>query len=73
MMWRDDQFDYFRTSDGYLFRVVRDLEREAAEVDFDKVIHKWQLINWSGKCLVYAFVTADILVLVTLLIGGWYE
>lgn len=69
-MWSDDKFYYFRTNDGYLYCVRRDLEREAAEARFERAMYWMRLMNWAFVCLVYAFVTADIAVLIVLLIGG---
>jgi hypothetical protein len=70
MMWSDEKFDYFKTSDGYLYCVPRNLEREAAEARFERAMCRIRLMNWAFVCLVYAFVTADISVLIVLLIGG---
>lgn len=46
-MWSDDQFDYFRTSDGYLYCVRRDLEREEAEARFERAMYRIRLMNWA--------------------------
>lgn len=70
MMWSNGKFDYFRTSDGYLYCVPRDLERETAEAEAERAMYRRRFINWAFVCLVYGFVTADISVLIVLLIGG---
>lgn len=68
MMWSDEKFDYFKTSDGYLYCVPRNLEREAAEARHKRNMYWIALENWTWILLAYAFVTADIVVL-GLLIG----
>ena len=68
MIWSDEYFDYFKTSDGYIYRALRNLVREAAEARFARNMY-W--INLMDRALLYfmiAFVSAD-LVLLGLLIG----
>lgn len=63
MIWRDDQFDYFRTSDGYLYCVLRHLKREAAEARFKRNMYWIDLMNFALTCLFCAFMFMDVVFL----------
>ena len=67
-MWQDDKFDYFRTSDGYLYRAPRNLEREAEEARFRRAMYRINLMNRALLYFVCSFVSVDI-VFLGLLIG----
>ena len=66
--WRDDEFNYFRSSDGRVYYMPRDFEYEAWEVEHGRMLRKIALIKWAAKCLIVAFVTADLIVLAMLLV-----
>lgn len=68
-MFSDARFNYFVTIDGYLYRVERDLNAEAAEARFARSIYWIRLLNWALICLVWAIVMVDLVALVCL-IGG---
>lgn len=62
-MWSDERFDYFRTSDGYLYKVPRNFEREAAEAEFERYWY-WELMRrWAMRCLIYSFIAVDVVFL----------
>lgn len=67
-MWSDEQFNYFRTSDGYLYQVPRNLEREAAEARFKQAMYRLNLMERALLYFFCLFVSVDIVFLV-LLIG----
>ncbi len=66
--WSDDRFDYFRTSDGKVWCVPRNFEREAAEAEGERSRRRVMLWNWAARCVVVAFVTTDLVVLVVLIV-----
>lgn len=66
-MWSDDQFDYFRTSDGILYCSPRNFEREAAEAECERLKYRTRLKNKILLFIVAALVSVDIAVLMLLL------
>lgn len=66
--WSDDLYDYWRGSDGKVWRVARNFEREAADAERERSRRRVMLWNWAARCVVVAFVTADVVVLVVLII-----
>ena len=68
--FRDDKFDYFVTSDGYLFCVPRDLVRERAEAEFERRMYWISLVNRGLVYGMVAFCCVDVALLVLLLVFG---
>lgn len=68
-MWTDGNWDYFVTSDGYLYRVRRDSQRDAMEEAFRLRMMGWEALNQKLALGVWMFVVLDVLVL-AILIGG---
>ena len=70
MIWSDGQFNYFITSDGYLYRVPRNLEREAAEARFKRTMYWIDLMNRALVYFVIAFFSVDVVFLALLIWFG---
>lgn len=71
--WRDEKYDYFRTSDGKVVRVRRDFEREAAEKKAERLRARVMFWNWAVFWLVRLLFAAGFVtltVLIVLEIGG---
>jgi hypothetical protein len=68
-MWSDNCYDYFMTSDGYIYKVLRNLEREAAEARFERAMYWINIKNRAMLYFVIAFLSMDV-VFLTLLI--WF-
>lgn len=66
--WRDEMYDYFRTSDGKVVRVRRDFEREAAEAEAERSRKRVMLWNWTVRCVVTSFLTVNVVLLVVLIV-----
>lgn len=69
-MWSDDQFDYFRTSDGILYCSPRNFEREAAEERYERARARVRLMNLTLTIGVVVLVVLDAAALVYFLAGG---
>lgn len=70
MMRSDKKFDYFKTSDGYLYCVPRNLEREAEEARFRRAMYRINLMNRMLLYFVCSFISVDIVLLGLLIYGG---
>lgn len=68
--WSDACYDYFRTSDGYLYKVPRNLAREAADERFERAMRRINLINRALVYFATAFVSADLVFLGLLIWNG---
>ena len=69
MIWSDGTYDFFRTSDGYLYRAMRNKAREALDAKHQRAMYRIALMNRALMYLVIAFSTADV-VFVALLV--WF-
>lgn len=69
MIWSKGAYDYFRTSDGHLYRALRNLAREAAEKRHERAMYWISLVNRTLVYLAIGFSCADV-VFVALLI--WF-
>lgn len=69
-IWSDGMFDYFRTSDGHLYRVPRNLAREAAEARFKRTMYRLNIMNKALLYLMFAVCGVDLVFLALLICFG---
>jgi len=63
-MFRDKNFDYFYTSDGFLYCVPRKFLRESEDLRWARNIYKVKLVTFAVLCAWCAMAALDVLFLV---------